>query len=165
MILYTDLNKIKIGDGVKTVNSLPFLSTPDKVSELTNDSNFISEDDIQNLLNYSYTYNPLTNKFYKNDKEVSFDLNTIIPLWQKGVNYYLLVADNNSNEKYYKYQLIYVYNAVVDSIIKSYALFSNNNILSINDDNTFNINSSYLIIDETGASSFVASPTFSTIEK
>lgn len=83
----------------------------------------------------------------------------------KGVNYYLLVTDNNSNEKYYKYQLIYVYNAVVDSIIKSYALFSNNNILSINDDNTFNINSSYLIIDETGASSFVASPTFSTIEK
>lgn len=165
LILYTDLNKIKIGDGVKTVNSLPFLSTPDKVSELTNDSNFISEDDIQNLLNYSYTYNPLTNKFYKNDKEVSFDLNTIIPLWQKGVNYYLLVADNNSNEKYYKYQLIYVYNAVVDSIIKSYALFSNNNILSINDDNTFNINSSYLIIDETGVSSFVASPTFSTIEK
>lgn len=165
LIIYTDLNKIKVGDGVKAVNNLPFLSTPTKISELTNDSNFISEDDIENLLNYTYIYNPLTNKFYKNDKEVSFNLNTIIPLWQKGINYYLLVTDTNSNEKYYKYQLIYVYNAIIDSVIKSYALFFNNNILSINDDSTFNINSSYLIIDESGASSFVASPAFSTIEK
>ena len=33
LILYTDLNKIKIGDGVTKVNDLPFLTVPNKTSD------------------------------------------------------------------------------------------------------------------------------------
>ncbi len=40
MIIYSDTNQIKIGDGVTKVNNLSFV-IPTKVSELTNDSYFI----------------------------------------------------------------------------------------------------------------------------
>lgn len=43
LILYTDLNKIKIGDGVTKVNDLPFLTVPSKTSDLTNDSDYANK--------------------------------------------------------------------------------------------------------------------------
>lgn len=51
LILYTDLNKIKIGDGVTKVNDLPFLTVPNKTSDLTNDSGYITNTSVDTKLN------------------------------------------------------------------------------------------------------------------
>ena len=51
LILYTDLNKIKIGDGVTKVNDLPFLTVPNKTSDLTNDSSYITNTSVDTKLN------------------------------------------------------------------------------------------------------------------
>ena len=50
LILYTDLNKIKIGDGVTKVNDLPFLTVPNKTSDLTNDSGYITNTSVDTKL-------------------------------------------------------------------------------------------------------------------
>ena len=50
LILYTDLNKIKIGDGVTKVNDLPFLTVPNKISDLTNDSGYITNTSVDTKL-------------------------------------------------------------------------------------------------------------------
>lgn len=50
LILYTDLNKIKIGDGVTKVNDLPFLTVPNKTSDLTNDSDYITNTSVDTKL-------------------------------------------------------------------------------------------------------------------
>lgn len=51
LILYTDLNKIKIGDGVTKVNALPFLTVPNKTSDLTNDSGYVTNTSVDTKLN------------------------------------------------------------------------------------------------------------------
>lgn len=51
LILYTDLNKIKIGDGITKVNDLPFLTVPNKTSDLTNDSGYITNTSVDTKLN------------------------------------------------------------------------------------------------------------------
>lgn len=50
LILYTDLNKIKIGDGVTKVNDLPFTTVPNKTSDLTNDSGYITNTSVDTKL-------------------------------------------------------------------------------------------------------------------